>query len=56
MCLLGAFAASVTQGSITRSSKPFNPLLGETYECDRTEDYGWWAVAEQVSSHARSVV
>ena len=55
MCLLGAFAASVTQGSITRSSKPFNPLLGETYECDRTEDYGWWAVAEQVNCHVSSM-
>ena len=49
MCLLGAFAVSVTQGSISRSGKPFNPLLGETFECDRTEDYGWWAIAEQVS-------
>ena len=49
MCLLGAFAVSLTQGSVTRATKPFNPLLGETYECDRTDDYGWWAVAEQVS-------
>lgn len=54
MCLLGAFAVSVTQGSISRSGKPFNPLLGETFECDRTEDYGWWAVAEQVSRLPRS--
>jgi len=28
--------------------KPFNPVLGETYECVR-EDKGWKCVAEQVS-------
>jgi oxysterol-binding protein-related protein 3/6/7 len=30
--------------------KPFNPLLGETYECIR-EDKGWKFLAEQVSHH-----
>ncbi|CAF5122468.1 unnamed protein product, partial [Rotaria socialis] len=35
----------------TRVNKPFNPLLGETYECDRTEDLGWKSIAEQVSHH-----
>ena len=48
MCLIGAFAVSVTQGAISRATKPFNPFLGETFECDRTDDYGWWAIAEQV--------
>ena len=48
MCLIGAFAVSVTQAAISRKTKSFNPLLGETFECDRADDYGWWAIAEQV--------
>ena len=32
----------------TRNGKPFNPLLGETFECDRMEDLGWRCIAEQV--------
>lgn len=31
-----------------RTTKPFNPLLGETYECDRMEDLGWRSISEQV--------
>ena len=34
-----------------RTTKPFNPLLGETFECDRRDDFGWRSVAEQVSHH-----
>lgn len=34
-----------------RTAKPFNPLLGETYECDRSDDMGWRCVTEQVSHH-----
>lgn len=34
----------------TRLGKPFNPLLGETYECDRRAECGWRAFSEQVSS------
>ena len=48
MCLIGAFAVSVTQAAISRKTKSFNPLLGETFECDRTDDCGWKAIAEQV--------
>jgi len=33
------------------NTKPFNPLLGETYECDRRDDMGWWSISEQVSHH-----
>uniref|UniRef100_A0A915D6Y9 Oxysterol-binding protein n=1 Tax=Ditylenchus dipsaci TaxID=166011 RepID=A0A915D6Y9_9BILA len=33
------------------TTKPFNPVLGETYECDRTEDLGWRSLTEQVSHH-----
>ena len=32
-----------------RTYKPFNPLLGETFEWDRTADMGWRYIAEQVS-------
>ncbi|XP_037946907.1 oxysterol-binding protein 1 isoform X2 [Teleopsis dalmanni] len=46
---IAAFA--ITSYSTTRTSKPFNPLLGETYECDRTDDLGWRMIAEQVSHH-----
>ena len=31
-----------------RIARPFNPLLGETYECDRTADLGWKSLAEKV--------
>jgi len=34
-----------------RTGKPFNPLLGETFECDRTDDLGWRCLNEQVSHH-----
>lgn len=32
----------------TRMNKCFNPLLGETYECDRRAEYGWRCILEQV--------
>ena len=51
---LAAFAvSSYAQSSYRLGNKPFNPLLGETYECIR-EDKGWRFVAEQVSSYAQS--
>ena len=34
-----------------RTGKPFNPLLGETFECDRMDDLGWRCLNEQVSHH-----
>lgn len=34
-----------------RVAKPFNPLLGETYEFDRMNDLKWRYVSEQVSHH-----
>ncbi|KAI1716524.1 oxysterol-binding protein domain-containing protein [Ditylenchus destructor] len=45
---IGAFAAS-TLASV-RLTKPFNPLLFETYELDRP-DMGFRFIAEQVSHH-----
>lgn len=46
-----AFAASSYYGTAMRLTKPFNPLLGETYECDRRAELGWRAFIEQVSHH-----
>lgn len=50
MVLVAAFAVSAYASSIYRAAhKPFNPLLGETYESIR-EDKGFRFVAEQVSN------
>ncbi|KAI6191799.1 Oxysterol-binding protein [Aphelenchoides bicaudatus] len=54
MCYVAAYATSCYSTTGNRTTKPFNPLLGETYECDRTSDRGWWSVAEQVSHHPPS--
>lgn len=51
MAYVAAFTISVYSTTADRAAKPFNPLLGETYECDRTDDLGWRAIAEQVSHH-----
>lgn len=48
MVYVAAFTISSYSTTTNRTSKPFNPLLGETYECDRTDDLGWRALAEQV--------
>ncbi|XP_041978239.1 oxysterol-binding protein-related protein 3-like isoform X2 [Aricia agestis] len=49
--LIGAFAVSAYAATAHRAaSKPFNPLLGETYECVRA-DRGFSFLAEQVSHH-----
>uniref|UniRef100_A0A182VNF7 Oxysterol-binding protein n=1 Tax=Anopheles merus TaxID=30066 RepID=A0A182VNF7_ANOME len=46
-----AFTVSSYSTTSNRTGKPFNPLLGETYECDRTDDLGWRCINEQVSHH-----
>ncbi|CAF1157947.1 unnamed protein product [Adineta steineri] len=51
LAYVAAFTISSYSTTTTRVNKPFNPLLGETYECDRTDDLGWRSVAEQVSHH-----
>lgn len=48
---VAAFTVSAYATTSNRTGKPFNPLLGETYECDRMEDLGWRAISEQVSHH-----
>ncbi|CAN8000553.1 unnamed protein product, partial [Ixodes pacificus] len=48
---IAAFAVSGYSSSYHRAGhKPFNPLLGETYECIR-EDKGFRFIAEQVNHH-----
>lgn len=47
---IAAFAVSSISNNIDRLSKPFNPLLGETYELVR-EDLGFKFISEQVSHH-----
>uniref|UniRef100_A0A7E4ZZZ4 Oxysterol-binding protein n=1 Tax=Panagrellus redivivus TaxID=6233 RepID=A0A7E4ZZZ4_PANRE len=51
MCYVAAYAVSCYSTTGNRTTKPFNPLLGETYECDRTDDLGWRSITEQVSHH-----
>ncbi|CAF4429055.1 unnamed protein product [Rotaria sp. Silwood2] len=51
LAYVAAFTISSYSTTSTRVNKPFNPLLGETYECDRTDDLGWKSIAEQVSHH-----
>ena len=49
---MAAFAVSGYASSYFRSGhKPFNPLLGETYECIRA-DRGWKFIAEQVTNYS----
>ena len=43
---VAAFATSCYAAN--RVNKPFNPMLGETYECDRRAELGWRCFMEQV--------
>uniref|UniRef100_A0A8C1ALY8 Oxysterol-binding protein n=1 Tax=Cyprinus carpio carpio TaxID=630221 RepID=A0A8C1ALY8_CYPCA len=47
---VAAFAVSAVASQWDRTGKPFNPLLGETYELTR-EDQGFRLISEQVSHH-----
>ncbi|XP_040897745.1 oxysterol-binding protein 2 [Toxotes jaculatrix] len=51
MCLVAAFSVSSYSTTVHRTAKPFNPLLGETYELDRREEFGYRSLCEQVSHH-----
>nr|XP_023834322.1 oxysterol-binding protein 2 [Salvelinus alpinus] len=51
MCLVAAFSVSSYSTTVHRTAKPFNPLLGETYELDRLDDLGYRSLCEQVSHH-----
>jgi hypothetical protein len=50
LAYVAAFAASSYSSTINRIAKPFNPLLGETFEYSRP-DCGYRLFAEQVSHH-----
>ncbi|XP_076829427.1 oxysterol-binding protein-related protein 1 [Brachyhypopomus gauderio] len=50
MKCVAAFAVSAVASQWERTGKPFNPLLGETYELVR-EDLGFRWLSEQVSHH-----
>uniref|UniRef100_A0A7N6B2H9 Oxysterol-binding protein n=1 Tax=Anabas testudineus TaxID=64144 RepID=A0A7N6B2H9_ANATE len=51
MVYIATFVVSGYASSYYRTGgKPFNPVLGETYECDRP-DKGFRFIAEQVSHH-----
>ena len=41
MAYVAAFTVSSYATTSIRTGKPFNPLLGETFEMDRTDDKGW---------------
>lgn len=51
MAYVAAFTVSSYSTTAIRTGKPFNPLLGETYECDRSDDKRWKCISEQVSHH-----
>ncbi|XP_061702723.1 oxysterol-binding protein-related protein 2-like [Syngnathoides biaculeatus] len=50
MQVVAAFAVSAIASQSERTGKPFNPLLGETFELTREED-GYRLISEQVSHH-----
>ena len=51
MTYVTAFSISIYNLHVDRNSKPFNPLLNETFECDRTEDFKWRSFSEQTTHH-----
>lgn len=48
LCYVAAFTVSSYSTTVFRTSKPFNPLLGETFELDRLEENGYRSLCEQV--------
>lgn len=50
MCYVAAFTVSSYSTTVHRTGKPFNPLLGETFELDRLKDCGYRSLCEQVLS------
>ncbi|XP_051829096.1 oxysterol-binding protein 2 isoform X2 [Antechinus flavipes] len=51
MCFVAAFSVSSYSTTVNRIAKPFNPMLGETYELDQMEEMGFRSLCEQVSHH-----
>lgn len=48
MCFVAAFSVSSYSTTVHRTAKPFNPLLGETFELDRLDELGFRSLCEQV--------
>lgn len=53
---VAAFSVTSYATTSNRVGKPFNPLLGETYECDRIDDLGWRCISEQVKINVFAVL
>ncbi|KAL2098025.1 hypothetical protein ACEWY4_007232 [Coilia grayii] len=51
LCYVAAFTVSSYSTTVHRTGKPFNPLLGETFELDRRYENGYRSLCEQVSHH-----
>ena len=51
MAYVVALSVSTYCSTKDRISKPFNPIMGETFDFDRRLDLGFRAVCEQVSHH-----
>lgn len=51
MAYVVAFSMSGYASTIYRIGKPFNPLLGETFDLDRLDDLGIRMLCEQVGHH-----
>ncbi|XP_076001365.1 oxysterol-binding protein 1-like isoform X2 [Genypterus blacodes] len=51
LCYVAAFTVSSYSTTVHRTGKPFNPLLGETFELDRLKECGYRSLCEQVSHH-----
>eukprot|EP00163_Fabomonas_tropica_P005932 TRINITY_DN15580_c0_g1_i1.p1 TRINITY_DN15580_c0_g1~~TRINITY_DN15580_c0_g1_i1.p1 ORF type:complete len:644 (-),score=147.12 TRINITY_DN15580_c0_g1_i1:128-2059(-) len=48
---MSAYGSTINEEQKPVQGKPFNPLLGETFEWDRQKDWGLRFFAEQVSHH-----
>ena len=48
MARVAAFAVSAYESTAIRIFKPFNPMLGETFELDRRAEHGFRLLFEQV--------
>lgn len=55
MIQVAAFAVSSYSGTNNRMMKPFNPLLGETFEFQYPEQ-NWRGIAEKVCSFAHALI
>ena len=47
VALVAAFSVSSYASTLIRTTKPFNPLLGETYDLDRVDEMGLRLIVEQ---------